>query len=77
MWARTLAALGRPIHSRDLSATARRLVADGHARWLSDPAAPPDAARKSREIDDLADVVARIRSLVDTGSARAGSESRV
>ncbi len=57
--ARTLAALGRPIHSRDLTATARRLVADGLAAWSTDPM--PSASRWADEALD--GVVHRVRAL--------------
>ncbi|MCR9094318.1 MAG: mitochondrial fission ELM1 family protein [bacterium] len=57
--ARTMAALGRPIHSRDLTATARRLVADGFAAWSTDPM--PTA---SRWVDEaLVGAVRRVRAL--------------
>ena len=39
--ARTLAALGWPIHSRDLSAIARLLVRESLASWLGDPVVAP------------------------------------
>ena len=38
---RTLAALGWPIHSRDLSAIARLLVRESLASWLGDPVIAP------------------------------------
>jgi mitochondrial fission protein ELM1 len=57
---RTLAALGRPIHSRDLSAVARRLVADGLAGWSSEPM-PPAGAWSD---EATAEIAARIRALV-------------
>jgi mitochondrial fission protein ELM1 len=57
--ARTLAALGRPIHSRDLTATARRLVADGLAAWSTDPM--PTASRWADEALD--GVARRVRAL--------------
>jgi len=59
VFARTLAALGRPIHSRDLSATSRRLVANGLAAWSSSPR--PQAGGWADEA--LAEVAARIRAL--------------
>ena len=58
--ARTLAALGWPIHSRDLTAVSRRLVEMRLAGWLGDPVVEPIAA-----VDDALDQVAeRIRALV-------------
>ena len=57
--ARTLAALGRPIHSRDLTATARRLVADGLAAWSTEPM--PTASRWADEALD--GVARRVRAL--------------
>lgn len=59
--ARTLAALGLPIHSRDLTAIARRLVADGRAGWSSE--APPAPRPWTDEGCD--EIVARIRSFAD------------
>ena len=62
--ARTLAALGWPIHSRDLSAIPRLLVTERLASWLGDPVLKPEPYA-----DDALDRVAeRIRSLVDRAS---------
>ncbi len=60
VFARTLAALGRPIHARDLSATSRRLVANGLAAWSRSPR--PQAGVWADEA--LTHVAARIRALV-------------
>ena len=60
---RTLAVLGRPIHSRDLTAIARRLVADGLAAWSSDPQPEPGAWRD----EALDGIVTRVRALLPTG----------
>jgi mitochondrial fission protein ELM1 len=60
VWQRMLDALGRPIHSRDLSAIARHLVADGLAAWSTEPM--PPAGHWTDEA--LGDVAARIRALV-------------
>jgi mitochondrial fission protein ELM1 len=58
--ARTLHRLGLPIHSRDLSAIARRLVARGLATWLGEPAvAPEDGAA-----DEVLRIAERVRGLV-------------
>lgn len=61
--ARTFAALGRPIHSRDLTAIARRLVADGYATWSDQP------TRASAPFADpsLGSIAARIRGGPDAG----------
>lgn len=58
--ARTLHRLGLPIHSRDLSAIARRLVERGLASWLGDPPVAPEegAADEARRIAE------RVRALV-------------
>ena len=59
-WARTMYRLGRPRHSRDLSAIPRLLVEKGMARWLGEqpmePAGPPAD-------DALERAAARIRGL--------------
>ncbi len=60
---RARAALGRPIHSRDLTATARRLVADGLAAWSRDPQ-PPAARWKDEALDEVA---RRVRALTAVG----------
>ncbi len=60
---RTLAALGRPIHSRDLTAIARRLVADGLAAWSSDPQPEPGVWRD----EALDGIVTRVRALLPAG----------
>jgi uncharacterized protein len=58
--ARTMAALGWPIHSRDLTAIARRLVEKKRAGWLGDPVVrPPPYADEAIE-----GVVARVRALL-------------
>jgi hypothetical protein len=58
--ARLLARLGHPIHSRDLTATARWLVEHGLASWLGDPVVSPPPL-----VDDALERVAvRIRALV-------------
>jgi mitochondrial fission protein ELM1 len=60
---RTLAGLGWPIHSRDLSAVSRRLVADGLAAWSTDPMPAP-----SRWPDEeIVEIASRIRELVRGG----------
>ena len=61
--ARTLAALGRPIHARDLTATSRRLVADGRADWSHGPRPSPSVWAD----DALAEVTTRVRALVGGG----------
>lgn len=57
---RTLYRLGLPIHSRDLSAIARRLVERGLACWLGDPRVAPRAGAD----DEVERVAGRVRSLV-------------
>jgi hypothetical protein len=58
--ARVMAALGWPIHSRDLSAISLRLVEMGLAGWLGDPVVAP-APFVDEALDEVAD---RIRALV-------------
>lgn len=66
VWARTFHRLGLPIHSRDLSAIARRLVERGLASWLGEPAvAPKDGAG-----DEARRIAERVRGLV---AGRAGA----
>jgi len=58
--ARLAAALGRPVHSRDLTAISRLLVAERLASWLLDPVIQPEPYA-----DDALDRVAtRIRGLL-------------
>lgn len=58
--ARVASRLGLPIHSRDLSAIPRRLVARGLAGWLGEPRVEI-AGRPADEVDAVA---ARVRALV-------------
>ena len=58
--ARLLAGAGHPIHSRDLTATARWLVEHGLASWLGDPVVSPPPLFD----DALERVAVRIRALV-------------
>ncbi len=58
--ARALAAIGRPIHSRDLTAISRRLVEMGLAGWLGEPEVLPAVY----EDDALERAAERIRALV-------------
>lgn len=70
--ARTLAALGWPIHSRDLTALSRRLVATGHAAWLGDPPVAPAGPL----VDEaLPRVIERVRALVTQGRSTRGPDS--
>lgn len=65
---RVLASLGRPVHSRDLGATARRLVADGLAAWSTDP---QPAAGVWRD-EALEEIVSRVRALAGREGPRGG-----
>lgn len=69
--ARMMYRLGWPIHTRDLSAIPRRLVARGLAGWLGDPPLPP----RPYADDELDRIAARVRALVcrDRGDAMPGS----
>ena len=58
--ARLASGLGRPVHSRDLTAISRLLVAERLASWLGDPVIQPEAYRD----DALERVAARIRGLL-------------
>ena len=58
--ARTIAALGWPMHSRDLTAISRFLVEKRLASWLGDPVIQPEPY----EDDTLSQVASRIRALV-------------
>jgi mitochondrial fission protein ELM1 len=60
--ARLLAAIGRPIHSRDLSAVSRLLVDQGLATWLGDPVRQPIPQAD----ESLERVVERIRTFVSS-----------
>jgi len=53
--------MGRPIHSRDLSAIPRLLVEKGLASWLGDPWVEPGVF----EDDELERIAIRIRALVE------------
>lgn len=59
--ARMLYRMGRPVHSRDLSAIPRLLVAKGLASWLGDPWVEP-AVFADAELEHIA---TRIRALVE------------
>lgn len=60
VWARALYRLGRPRHSRDLSAIPRLLVRQGLATWLGEPRHIPEA----NYVDDALERAAeRIRAL--------------
>jgi mitochondrial fission protein ELM1 len=69
--ARMMYRLGWPIHTRDLSAIPRRLVARGLAVWLGDPPLPP----RPYADDELDRIAARVRALVrrERGDAKPGS----
>ena len=58
--ARTVAALGWPMHSRDLTAISRLLVEKHLASWLGEPVVQPEPY----EDDALSQVAQRIRGLV-------------
>jgi mitochondrial fission protein ELM1 len=58
--ARTMARLGWPIHSRDLTAISRGLVEKGLAGWLGEPVVRPSAYSD----ETLDGVVARVRALL-------------
>ncbi len=60
---RSLYRLGRPVHSRDLSAIPRRLVERGLASWLGDPRVRP----KADTGDELERVALRVRNLMPRG----------
>jgi mitochondrial fission protein ELM1 len=60
--ARLFHRLGRPIHSRDLSAIPRHLVEKGFASWLGDDWVEPPPFSD----DELAHVANRIRALVES-----------
>ena len=68
--ARTMYRLGRPVHSRDLSAIPRLLVARGYARWLGDEPITPEAPYAD---DALGDVARRIRGFFTSDIAAAAS----
>ena len=59
--ARTVAALGWPMHSRDLTAISRLLVEKRLASWLGEPVIQPEPY----EDDALSQVAKRIRELVE------------
>ena len=61
--ARTMYRLGKPSHTRDLSAVPRLLVEKGLAVWLGDPPKPPLPFAD----DELERVAARIRALFGEG----------
>ncbi|MFK7895555.1 MAG: mitochondrial fission ELM1 family protein [Myxococcota bacterium] len=63
--ARTFYRLGRPVHSRDLSAIPRLLVRKGLAGWLGEPRVTPVAF----EDDELEQVARRVRALVEERGA--------
>ncbi len=70
-WTRLLDRLGRPRHTRDLSALPRRLVERGLAVWLGDPPLPP----APYEDEELARIAERVRSLLPSdGRDRADEE---
>ncbi len=71
LWARMMYRLGHPIHTRDLSAIPRRLVALGLAVWLGDPPPPP----RPHADDELDRIAARVRALVrhDGHAAKPGA----
>jgi len=66
IWARILYRLGRPSHSRDLSAIPRLLVEQGYAAWLGDGVVEPAGAYRD---DTLEIVAARIRGFFDARDA--------
>lgn len=66
VWARTMFRVGRPRHSRDLSAISRRLVEMGLATWLDEEPFQPAGPFND---DALARVSARVRKLVGDSPA--------
>jgi mitochondrial fission protein ELM1 len=72
-WARTKYRLGRPSHSRDLSAIPRLLVEQGLACWLGEPPLAPAAPYCD---DALERVAGRIRGFFDSRESRAEVAAR-
>jgi len=66
--ARMMYRLGWPIHTRDLSAIPRRLVARGLAVWLGEPPLPP----RPYDDDELGRVAASVRALLRRGGGGGG-----
>lgn len=62
--ARLLAAIGKPVHSRDMTATSRLLIQSRLASWLGDPVIQPERG----EDDSLTRVADRIRVLIGVRS---------
>jgi mitochondrial fission protein ELM1 len=65
-WSRMRYRLGRPRHSRDLSAIPRLLVDKGLAGWLGDELVAPNTPYADADLQSLA---RRIRALFESGAA--------